>query len=63
MAPTGCRGGIRNFPFRALYVYARWCATIVLEAGDSIYFFPKTKGEWNIIKTVRKAYVILPKTT
>lgn len=34
--------------------------SIVLEAGDSIYFHPNTNGEWNIIETVRKAYVILP---
>lgn len=34
--------------------------TIVLEAGDSIYFHPNTNGEWNVIDTVRKAYVILP---
>ncbi|MDH2406918.1 cupin domain-containing protein [Bradyrhizobium sp. SSUT18] len=33
---------------------------IVLEAGDSIYFHTNTNGEWNIIETVRKAYVILP---
>ncbi|QQN65417.1 cupin domain-containing protein [Bradyrhizobium diazoefficiens] len=38
-------------------------ATIVLEAGDSIYFHPNTNGEWNVIETVRKAYVILPKST
>ncbi|WP_420969498.1 cupin domain-containing protein [Bradyrhizobium sp. B120] len=37
--------------------------TIVLEAGDSIYFHPNTNGEWNIIEAVRKAYVILPKNT
>ncbi|WP_271612300.1 cupin domain-containing protein [Bradyrhizobium sp. CCBAU 21362] len=34
--------------------------SIDLEAGDSIYFHPNTNGEWNIIETVRKAYVILP---
>ncbi|WP_375166577.1 cupin domain-containing protein [Bradyrhizobium sp. USDA 4532] len=34
---------------------------MVLEAGDSIYFHPNTNGEWNIIETVRKAYVILPR--
>lgn len=34
---------------------------IVLEAGDSVYFHPNMNGEWNIIETVRKAYVILPK--
>ncbi|EHR01017.1 cupin domain-containing protein [Bradyrhizobium sp. WSM471] len=34
--------------------------TIVLEAGDSIYFHPNTNGEWKIIETVRKAFVILP---
>lgn len=35
--------------------------TIVLEAGDSIYFHPNTNGEWNVIEAVRKAYVIIPK--
>lgn len=38
-------------------------ATIALEGGDSIYFHPNTNGEWNIIETVRKAYLILPKNT
>ncbi|MGR4932688.1 cupin domain-containing protein [Bradyrhizobium sp. CAR08] len=37
--------------------------TIVLKTGDSIYFHPNTSGEWDIIETVRKAYVILPKST
>ncbi|MCK1590055.1 cupin domain-containing protein [Bradyrhizobium sp. 169] len=35
--------------------------TIAIEPGDSIYFHPNTNGEWNIIETVRKAYVILAK--
>lgn len=35
-------------------------ATVILEAGDSIYFHPNTHGAWNVIETVRKAYVILP---
>ncbi|WP_247480707.1 cupin domain-containing protein [Bradyrhizobium sp. 144] len=37
--------------------------SIVLEAGDSIYFHPHTNGEWNIRETIRKAYVILPTPT
>ncbi|WP_271574546.1 cupin domain-containing protein [Bradyrhizobium sp. CCBAU 11361] len=36
---------------------------ILIEPGDSIYFHPNTNGEWNVIETVRKAYVILPRNT
>ncbi|WP_426411733.1 cupin domain-containing protein [Bradyrhizobium ganzhouense] len=36
--------------------------TIILDAGDSVYFHPNTNGEWNIIEPVRKAYVILATT-
>ena len=33
--------------------------TVEFRAGDSIWFAPDTQGEWNIRKTVRKAYLIL----
>lgn len=32
---------------------------IVFQAGDSVYFPPDTEGEWEIVETVRKAFVIL----
>lgn len=34
--------------------------TLVFEAGDSVFFHPNTNGEWNVVETVRKAYVIVP---
>jgi hypothetical protein len=33
--------------------------TIEFHAGDAIIFAANTQGEWNIRKTVRKAYLIL----
>ena len=32
---------------------------VEFRAGDAIYFAADTQGEWNIRKTVRKAYLIL----
>ncbi len=32
---------------------------VEFRAGDSIYFAANTQGEWDIRKTVRKAYLIL----
>ena len=31
---------------------------VEFRAGDSIYFAANTQGEWDILETVRKAYVI-----
>ncbi|MBR2691929.1 MAG: cupin domain-containing protein [Aquamicrobium sp.] len=33
---------------------------IPFRAGDAIYFAANTEGEWNIIETVRKTYLIFP---
>ena len=35
-------------------------AKIEFRAGDSIYFPANSQGEWEILETVRKAYVIFP---
>ncbi|MGB3899048.1 MAG: cupin domain-containing protein [Mesorhizobium sp.] len=32
--------------------------TVRFQAGDAIYFPANSRGEWNILETVRKAYVI-----
>ena len=32
---------------------------IFLSAGDTVFFPPNTKGEWHIIETLRKSYLIL----
>jgi uncharacterized cupin superfamily protein len=34
------------------------CEPVTFRAGDAIYFPANSEGEWNIIETVRKAYVI-----
>jgi uncharacterized cupin superfamily protein len=33
---------------------------IEFRAGDAIYFAANTQGEWNIVETVRKTYLIFP---
>lgn len=35
------------------------CAPIEFCAGDALYFPANTQGEWEILKVVRKAYLIL----
>lgn len=32
---------------------------VAFRAGDAMYFAPDTQGEWEILTTVRKAYLIL----
>ena len=34
--------------------------TLIIEAGDTVYFPAHTTGRWDMSETVRKVYVVLP---